>query len=114
MLNANTLCKEVSQMKLRYLSIFAAIMSCSVVALAQAISFSTFVPGASIAAQEGGNNSTIAFTYAGNKFVGSVYLGANNNQLYSTNLTGGNVQPFGTPVPGGAGGELVVGASLGQ
>lgn len=113
-INPNTLLLGDSQMKLRYLSIFAAIMLCSVVALAQAISFSTFVPGASIAAQEGGNNATIAFTYAGNKFVGSVYLGTNNNQLYSTNLTGGNVQPFGTPVPGGAGGELVVGASLGQ
>ena len=79
---------------------------------ASSISFSTFVSGTSIAAVEGQEN-TIAFTYAGNKFVGSVYYGANNAQLYSTNLTGGNVQLFGSPVPGGTG-EIPLAASLGR
>jgi hypothetical protein len=76
------------------------------------VTFSTFVPGASIAGVVGQNN-TIAFTYAGNKFVGSVYTGASNLQLFSTDLNGGNVQLFGSPLPSG-GGEVVVGASLGQ
>jgi len=77
------------------------------------ISFSTFVSSSNINAAEGGNNSTIAFTFAGNKFVGSVYFGADNNQLYQTNLSGGGVTQFGSPIPG-ASGEVVVGASLGQ
>jgi hypothetical protein len=77
------------------------------------ISFSTFVSTSNINAAEGGNNSTIAFTFAGNKFVGSVYLGTDNNQLYQTNLSGGGVTQFGSPIPG-ASGEVVVGASLGQ
>ncbi|MBV8812039.1 MAG: hypothetical protein JO033_25510 [Acidobacteriaceae bacterium] len=77
------------------------------------IDFSTFVSSSSIGAVEGGNHSTIAFNYAGNKFVGSVYLGVNNNQLYSTNLAGDNVALFGSPIPG-AGGEVVIGASLGK
>src|SRR5579871_6703856 len=38
------------------------------------ISFSTFVNGSDIAAVEGGNQSTIAFNYTGNGFVGSVYF----------------------------------------
>ena len=77
------------------------------------ISFSTFVSGGDIAGVESGNHQTIAFNFAGNKFVGSVYIGASNNQLYSTDLTGTSVAPFGDPIPG-AGGEVVVGASLGQ
>lgn len=80
---------------------------------ADTIDFTTFVPASNISAVEGGNNSTIAFNFAGNKFVGSVYLGTDNNQLYSTNLTGGNVTQFGSPIPG-ASGEVVVGASLGN
>lgn len=36
---------------------------------------------------------TVGFTYAGNKFVGSV-LQNGVGSLYSTDLTGGNVQPF--------------------
>jgi hypothetical protein len=76
------------------------------------VTFNTFVSSSDIAAVEGQNN-VIAFNYAGNEFVGSVYFGANNAQLYSTNLSGGNVQPFGSPIPG-ASGEVVVGASLGQ
>jgi len=55
------------------------------------------VTGPSIAAVVGGN-STIGFAYAGDKFVGSVYL---NQQLYSTNLTGGGVAKFGAPAFGG-------------
>jgi hypothetical protein len=38
------------------------------------------------------NRGAIGFTYAGNKFVGSVYSGG---QLYSTDLTGNNVMLFG-------------------
>jgi len=81
-------------------------------AKADNINFTTFVPSSSIAAVEGQNN-TIAFNFAGNKFVGSVYFGPNLAQLYSTNLTGGNVQLFSTPIPT-AGDEVVLGASLGQ
>jgi len=59
------------------------------------------------------NNSTIGFAYAGDKFVGSVYYGANNDQLYSTNLTGGGVAKFGAPLGNNFGGEIYVTASLG-
>jgi len=76
------------------------------------VTFSTFVTAGDIAAVEGQNN-TIAFNYAGNKFVGSVYFGPNNLQLFQTDLTGGNVLKFGAPLPTG-GGEVVVAASLGQ
>lgn len=76
-----------------------------------AITFSPFVSAADINATLGQNN-TIGFNYAGNKFVGSVYFGPNNLQLYSTDLTGHNVQTFGTPLPTG-GGEPVLAASLG-
>jgi hypothetical protein len=76
------------------------------------ITFSTFVSSSSIAAVEG-QHSTIAFNYAGNKFVGSVYFGPNNNQLYSTDLAGGNVQKFSTPIPTAAG-EVVMAAGLGK
>jgi hypothetical protein len=41
-----------------------------------------------------------------------VYFGANNNQLYSTDLSGGNVQKFGAPIPGFSG-EIYVSSSLG-
>src|ERR1019366_110710 len=41
------------------------------------------------------------------------YFGANNLQLYSTDLNGGNVQAFGASLPTG-GGEVVVAGSLGQ
>ncbi len=84
------------------------------------VSFSTFVSSVAINAVEGGNNSTIAFNYNGTSFVGSVYF---DNQLYSTNLNGGGVATFGTPLGTGTSagvqssnlvGEVVVGASLGQ
>jgi hypothetical protein len=58
------------------------------------------------------NTSAISFAYAGNKFVGSVYFGPNNNQLYQTNLSGGGVSLFGAPIAG-ASGEIYVSSSLG-
>ena len=78
---------------------------------ASAITFNTFVSGGDIAAVLGQNN-TIGFAYAGDKFVGSVYFGANNGQLYATDLDGTNVRKFGTPIPG-ASGEMYVSSSLG-
>jgi hypothetical protein len=60
-----------------------------------------------------GQNQTIAFNYTGTGFVGSVYFGPDNNQLYSTNLSGGNVQHYGGAIPGFSG-EVVVGVGLGQ
>jgi hypothetical protein len=80
---------------------------------ADTVNFTTFVSGSSIGAVEGGNTSAIAFNYAQNKFVGSVYF---DNQLYSTSLTGGDVMTFGSPLPESSGsvGEVVVGASLGK
>jgi hypothetical protein len=74
--------------------------------------FTTFVNGTDISNAIGQNN-TIGFAYVGNKFVGSVYEGTANFQLYQTNLTGGNVTPFGTPMPNGNSGETVLGGSLG-
>jgi hypothetical protein len=87
-------------------------LSVSAYAAPTNIDFGTFVSSSSIFAAEG-NNATIAFNFAGNKFVGSVYYGNNNNQLYSTDLTGGSVIQFGQPIPG-ASGEVVLGAALSQ
>lgn len=92
--------------------IVAALLAFPVNVLANTVGFVTFVSSSSISSAEGGNNSTIAFNFAGNKFVGSVYFGTNNNQLYQTSLTGGGVSLFSTPIPG-AGAEVVLGASLG-
>ncbi len=78
---------------------------------AHAISFSTFVSGSDLSSTLG-NTATIGFAYAGDKFVGSVYYGANNNQLYSTDLLGGGMQKFGTPMAGFSG-EIYVSSSLG-
>ena len=87
---------------------------------ADSVSFSTFVTSSAIAAVEAGNHSTISFNYNGANFVGSVYF---DNQLYSTNLSGGGLATFGTPLgtgtsagvqASGAVGEVVEGASLGQ
>jgi len=80
-------------------------------AAAAPLSFGDFVTSAAINAVEG-QNQTIGFAYAGNKFVGSVYFGNNNNQLYSTNLSGGGVAKFGAPITGFTG-EIYVTASLG-
>jgi hypothetical protein len=84
------------------------------------VSFSTFVTSSAIDAVEAGNNSTIAFNFTGTQFVGSVFY---DNQLYSTNLSGGGLADFGVPLgTGTAAGvqssgsveEVAVGASLGQ
>lgn len=83
----------------------------AIVQPARAISFSTFVSGGDLNATLG-NTATIGFAYAGNKFVGSVYFGANNNQLYSTSLTGGGLAKFGAPIAGFSG-EIYVSSSLG-
>ena len=74
--------------------------------------FNPFVSSASLDALLAGNNATIGFAYAGDKFVGSVYFGADNNQLYSSNLTGTGLALFGTPITGFSG-EIYVNASLG-
>jgi hypothetical protein len=93
------------------------ILGASCVALAawaapvQAITFNTFVSSGDLSSVLG-NNATIGFAYAGNKFVGSVYFGANNNQLYQTNLSGGGVAKFGAPVATFSG-EVYVSSSLG-
>jgi hypothetical protein len=76
-----------------------------------AITYSDFVTSAQLATGLS-NTATIGFTYAGDKFVGSVYYGPNNNQLYSVNLTGGSLATFGSPIPGFSG-EVYVNASLG-
>lgn len=78
---------------------------------AQAVTFNPFVSSSDLAASMG-NTSTIGFAYAGDKFVGSVYFGTNNNQLYATDLTGGSVASFGSPIPGFSG-EIYVTSSLG-
>jgi hypothetical protein len=78
---------------------------------AASIIFNTFVSSTEINTTLS-NNATIGFAYAGNKFVGSVYFGTNNNQLYQTALNGGSVQKFGAPVTGFTG-EIFVSSSLG-
>lgn len=88
-----------------------AVALAAAVGQAQAVTFSTFVSGGDLASVLS-NNATIGFAYAGDKFVGSVYYGANNNQLYSTDLSGGSVAKFGAPIPGFYG-EVYVSSSLG-
>jgi len=76
-----------------------------------ALTFDPFVTSSSLSSTLG-NTAAIGFSYAGNKFVGSVYFGSNNNQLYQTDLNGGSVAKFGTPVSGFSG-EIYVSSSLG-
>ncbi len=95
---------------LRLCSIGLAVVACCGSASAT-IPFTTFVSGTDLNTVLG-NQATIGFAYAGDKFVGSVYFGTNNNQLYSTNLSGGAVQKFGAPIAGFTG-EVYVTASLG-
>ena len=94
------------------------LLAFSASASAQSLNFNTFVSSANIDAAESSGcpyyeNSAIAFNYAGNKFVGSVYF---CNQLYQTSTTGGTATTFGSPLPDASVtvGEVVVGASLGQ
>src|SRR5947209_1706239 len=93
-------------------SALAVLLVSSRTALADIINFHQFVAGSDISTATGGQQSTIGFTYAGDKFVGSVYFG--DSQLYQTNLNGTGVTAFGAPVPGGFLGEIVVGAALGN
>lgn len=76
-----------------------------------AIPFTPFVTSAELVGAVGGA-SAIGFSYAGNKFVGSVYF---NNQLYQTDLAGDNAQKFGAalPISSGSAGEIYVSSSLG-
>jgi hypothetical protein len=78
---------------------------------AVALEFAPFVTSGAINTALG-QDSTIGFAYLGNKFVGSVYIGTNNSQLYSTDLTGGTVQKFSSPIAGFSG-EVDASASLG-
>lgn len=79
--------------------------------MAAPITFNTFVQSSDLTTALN-NDATIGFAYAGNKFVGSVYYGANNAQLYQTNLNGSGVTTFGSPIPGFSG-EINVSSSLG-
>jgi PEP-CTERM motif-containing protein len=74
--------------------------------------FNTFVQQTNIDSTLPGGARPIGFAYAGNKFVGSVWTGPNNNQLYQTDLSGGGVTKFGAPIPG-ATNELYVSSALG-
>jgi hypothetical protein len=79
------------------------------------VNFSTFVTSGAISAVEGQTN-VIAFNYTGTGFVGSVYFGPENDQLFSTDLNGGSVQHYGQPIGGATpfSGEVVIGVGLGQ
>jgi hypothetical protein len=57
-----------------------------------------------------GESSPIGFTYAGDKFVGTGGYYFTSGQLYQTNLTGGGITTFGSPIPD-PGGEVVLSAS---
>lgn len=95
----------------RFAYALTAVALAAVVGHARAVTFSTFVSSGDLSSVLS-NNATIGFAYAGDKFVGSVYYGTNNNQLYSTDLTGGSVAKFGSPIPGFFG-EIYVSSSLG-
>ena len=76
-----------------------------------ALVFDPFVTGPELIGAVGGN-AAIGFSFAGNKFVGSIYF---NNQLYQTDLSGNNVVKFGAPLPisSASAGEIYVSSSLG-
>jgi hypothetical protein len=94
----------------RIISVLLAMLTASFGSSA-AIVFNTFVQQSDInAALAPGDTAPIGFAFAGNKFVGSAY--PNNSQLYQTNLSGGAVTKFGTPIPNGNS-ELYVSSSLG-
>jgi PEP-CTERM motif len=98
------------------LAALAIVIGATTTAARATVTFNTFISGSDINAAEG-RNDTIGITFAGNKFVGSVYDGASgstiNRQLYQSDLTGNNVTLFGSPMPTGAG-EPVLASSLGQ
>lgn len=84
--------------------ILAVALGCAVTsATLNALTFTPFsTPG----------GAPIGFAFAGDKFVGSRYF---DNQLYQTNLSGGGVTNFGTPLPIASSsiGEIYVTSSLG-
>jgi hypothetical protein len=96
----------------RQLCLFALLMGlvCAICAPAQAVTFNTVFTDPHPLLGPG----TIGFAYAGNKFVGSVQQDG-TGALYSTNLTGGNVQLFAPAVSlaGSAASEHFVSSSLG-
>ena len=95
---------------LTFLSILV-VLALPLSANAVPITFNTFVQQSDInTALSPGDTSVIGFAYAGNRFIGSVY--PNNSQLYQTDLSGGAVTTFGSPIPG-ASSELYVSSSLG-
>jgi hypothetical protein len=57
-----------------------------------------------------GNSSPIGITYTGTSFVGTGGYDITSPQLYQTNLSGGSISTFGSPLPI-AGGEVVLSAS---
>ncbi len=104
-------------MKLRLISavsvlgLVAGLAASTTGANANTITFTTFVQGSDIAAAVGRNDDhRLQLHRNGLRRFG---LFPSNNQLYSTNLTGGNVMKFGSPIPG-FGGEIVIGVGLGQ
>jgi hypothetical protein len=98
-------------LKHRFLVSLCMFLALPLTASAGPITFNTFVLQSGInAALTPGDSAVIGFAFAGNKFVGSVYPG--NSQLYQTNLSGGAVTKFGSPIPGGNS-ELYVSSSLG-
>lgn len=78
---------------------------------AASVAFTTFVSSTDLNNLLN-NTATIGFAYAGDEFIGSVYFGPNNNQLYSSNLNGNGLALFGQPITG-ASGEIYVTSSLG-
>jgi VPDSG-CTERM motif len=76
---------------------------------ANAFTFTPFISGASMSAAVGGT-SPIGLAYAGDRFVGSANY-PYGNQLYQSDLNGGNVQMFGAGLTGFSG-EIFVASSL--
>src|SRR5207302_8288353 len=111
--------KKENPMRFRFAATTSALALAALAAPADAaLTFNAFVQSSDLSSTLG-NNATIGFAYAGDRFVGSVYFGTNNNQLYQTNLSGGAVALFGAPLFASAGssqpfnGEVYVSASLG-
>ena len=92
------------------LAVVVAVLCLTIAESSYAIVFDPFVTSAELIGAVG-NDDAIGFSFAGNKFVGSIY---HNNQLYQTDLAGNNAQVFGAPLPHpGDPGEIYVSSSLG-
>jgi hypothetical protein len=74
-----------------------------------AVTFTTFVP-------VNGSIANLSFTYTGTGFVGesATYAAPHPHSLYSTNLSGGDIMPYGELIPALAGPEGAIAAGLGQ